>query len=242
MRLRFIVTIGVLLLARSAVANTIDFTAATLGAANTIQIGGVTITGARGALVATDARGLGINDGAFDETWRSLPDNTFTGDFGLLSISVDGTLNSLTIQPYLLVNGQAPVSGVDIAFQMSFMPRGDLSYGQSYETIRSATGSVTFNFTPGYVLNPFGDSITALTRVGLGADLSNGDLFGAYLKSQGLESAEVSYGYSITGIDYTPTPTPEPSELLLMAGFAVLGYRGFRGQSSRRSSRRPRAS
>jgi hypothetical protein len=218
-----------LLWASPAHADLIDFTTLTAGPAATLQIGGVTISGEQDGLVAIEyGVGLGLvgleGNGSLDYVWASGT-NTHTFD-GRLTLSVDGSINALTIQPYLRIDGPAPIDGVPLNIPMSFLRDGDLIYPYYYAMLPAPFAPVTFDFHGGSSLNPYDDRIDALLSLGLDADWSLNDFFGAYLLSHDRAPATFSYGYSIVSLDYTPTPTPEPGTLALLAlGVGILSLR-----------------
>jgi PEP-CTERM motif-containing protein len=221
-----------LLWASPAHADLIDFTTLTAGPAATLQIGGVTISGEQDALVAS-VYGVGLGlvgvgaDGSIDTVWGpGAAGLTFEGR---LTLSVDGWITALTIQPYLRIDGPAPIDGVALSIPMSFLRDGDLIYGTYYAMLPAPFAAVTFDFHGGSSLNPFGDQIHGLTSMGLDADWSLGDVFAPYLNSHDHAPATFSYGYSIMSLEYTPTPTPEPGTLALLAlGVGILGVRRYR--------------
>jgi len=220
-RVVLLVLVGLLATPTIGQADSIDFTALTRGAASLIQIGGLTISGEDGARVAIEnGVGLGMADGvgragSFDEVWHYLA-NTGAGE-GELSLTVDGYINALTIQPYLVIDGPTPTDGVPLYFQVAFGPVAyDLVFpSRRFFNVNTPFETRTFNssdFAGGAASN----SIFGLRHIGVEFDFSKGDVFAPYLRSQNFPDVSFSYGFSIVSMDYTPRHVPEPSSVLLV--------------------------
>jgi len=232
MRLRRVVTLGILLTASYAEGSTVDFTALTLTPSGTLTIDGVTITGQNGATVGTvTGEGLGIADygsaGSFDKTIAynstGLVPGTATTFDGFLSILVDGRIDSITLKPYFVYDGPEPQSVPLPGFPFAVTavgPQGE--FGAFRDIARLLTDPVTFTFLQGTDI----DGRPAMLRdVGFFIDFTWDSVFRNYWLSLGQPDLNFTFGVSITSLSYTPNvSTPEPATwaLLIAGGMFVL--------------------
>jgi hypothetical protein len=228
MRLRLIAaTVGILSASTPALATTIDFTAVTMGAANTLLIDGITVTGDGGALVSTAAGqglglvGVGLNasiDRVLHWEQGAFPNGGSGASDGTLSFAVDGTITAFTFMPFVtIVEGPQPTTLP--GFEMSYVaPVAGLTADRSYLGLLPTTrfDPVTVTFRPDRL--PF-----ALTGIGLISDSGQANYFSQYMHDAGFPSATIQFGFSILSMDYTPTQAaPEPATLALLIPAALL--------------------
>lgn len=238
---RALIVIGLLLVARVATADSIDFTQLSFGPSGTIDYGGLTITGGTGfaGIVGTftpapvsivDGIGLGVgSDGSIDV--RSVFENghyvssASTMDTTLTVSAGTGRINSLTINPYMHVEGPAPIAGVFLGF----------SVGGHVDQARTDSADFDYRSGPPPTFAPFvvdftplikadGRDFRPVTLENFGMfwnDINIDELFRPYMLSQGFPNATFTYGFSITAIDYDPSP--EPATLLLMLTALCVG-------------------
>jgi hypothetical protein len=222
--------------ASPAEADLIDFTQVSIGPANTIQFEGVTITGGTGfaaiegtprepeqvSMVAGLGLGMGA-DGSFDV--RSVFDNG--GQFNAsrsaqdltATLSVNGRINSLAIQPYMHVEGPDPTETTFLHFRIG----GKVDHRRTDHAELNSAYWVHPPFAPFTIdYTQIGDETRDLRPVSLinfgmfWYDLTQSDLFRPYMLLQGFPDATFTYGFSITALDYTPDPVPEPATWLLV--------------------------
>lgn len=220
---------AILALASSpAYASFVDLTQVSFAASNTLVIQGVTVTGQNGGLVSAVAgKGLGVGvDGSIDRV-DILKKGIFSGGSTdpLMSLSVNGFVNSISFSSYLIVGGPAPSAGFS-AFPLSgraFAPSvPSLPFTLTFPT---PTTSRTLDFG---TYRP-----SSITDIGLYTDRTVDDWYRGYLTDNGFPDVTFSFGVSITGIDFTPTTTPEPSTLLISSlGFAAAFWRRRRDSVS----------
>lgn len=196
----------------------LDLTQVSYGANNTLVIGGVTITGQDGGLVSVVAgKGLGSGvDGSIDRVDKldyepnQPPKITVTND-PRLSLSVNGFFNSITFTSYFVVDGPAskdPLFAIPLTGRAFAPGKTSLPFTVS---IPLGVNASTLDFAKlDYRAN-------AITDLGLYTDSTVDSWFRGYLLQNGFPDVTFSYGISITGIDYTLSPTPEPATLLLFS-------------------------
>ena len=196
----------------------LDLTQVSYGANNTLVIGGVTITGQDGGLVSVVAgKGLGSGvDGSIDRVDKldyepnQSPKISSTID-PRLSLSVNGFFNSITFTSYFVVDGPAtkdPLVAIPLTGRAFAPGKTSLPF---FVTIPLGVNSSKLDFASlDYRAN-------AISDLGLYTDSTVDSWFRGYLVQNGFPDVTFSYGISITGIDYTLNPTPEPSTLLLFS-------------------------
>jgi hypothetical protein len=212
-----LLTLGVLLfIVAPASANLIDFTQLSLGPAQTITYQGVTISGRDGALVGTVlGQGLGVGDlgslGTLDRTER-FQDGAWQSPAGPrvdrdITLSVDGIINAVTLQPFMRVTGPA-LGDTVLPLEISLGVRHvDWVWGYGYTYI-SSIDPTTFTFAKE---QPY------TVQLGLGTDFGEAINFIDFLAARGYPDTTFDFGYSIVSMDYTPTePVPEPASLALL--------------------------
>jgi hypothetical protein len=244
--MRILVSVGVLawlMWPSPASADLIDFTQVSRGPSDTLVFKGVTISAADGAQVSMVAgRGLGVGsngsvDGQlswdFDQTVsdfsRFPPFKEFESLERRMRLSVDGRINSLTLQPYMKIDGPAPIDGVPLRFLL----RGEANHPEPSKADLVFSESVD---------SPFAPLTIDFTRFNRELDLRPNEIndfglrfydvdpiviFEPYLLSHKFPDVTFSFGFSITALDYDPSKVPEPGtlSLLLMGGGSAWWWR-----------------
>jgi hypothetical protein len=231
-----VVVAASLLWPSAALADVIDFTKISLGPSSTLVYKGVTITADEGSAVAMVAgEGLGFvgigSNGSVNTITHydagSLFDSRLGRD-GEVTIRVAGQIKSVTIQPYMTINGAAPLPGVNVGFQMSFGLDANQGTGRAYRVMSTPFAPFVFDFTTA----PFGSDlrVEAMT-LGLFTDIGQEPFQTDYLIANGLPEATFEFGYSIVAMDYAPTEVPEPGtlSLLLIGGGSAWWWRRRHG-------------
>jgi len=212
-------------------ADVIDFTTLSISPAQTITLDAITIRAGFGytlddfhpsgvvSIVEGIGLGLGI-DGSIDKTFSYTSEGVVLGGDpvdGALSIAVDGRINSITIASYYAWDGPPDFNPNGFPFQVR-ASGGNGGGGLWGAFMNNNTATMTFD----------GYQPSLLTNVG---DFESGYI--AYwldnLWASGAKKFTVSFGTSITSIDYTPNRVPEPSTLLLSA----IGLAGAAGLKRR---------
>lgn len=190
----------------------IDFTQFGQGSGEVLDLGGVTVSAGSsgGALPSSSSQGLGSallgNFGTVDRiesfTYNSIGGSYSGGGYSreALSLSVNGTINSVTILPYFTVTGS---NGED------FMPF-DVSYGGLfYHSVVSSEPTVidVSNFLMS------GLELGLVQNWGIQPRLS-------YAMSYPGQDYTFQFGFSIVSLDYTPVPDAETTAILF--GTALL--------------------
>ena len=158
-------------------ANVIDFTSVSTDNPYTFAVDGVSVSGTS-ALVS----GQGIN------VSQSLSD-----------ITVDGTIQSLTVLPYLFVDGSAYVDSI-------YFGSWDWSYSTPrIDFYRSMTTATLATVSPVWADTYRMERICACT-----------DFAAVFLDHIYSLGDAVDFGFYIQSITYTPTTVPEPATALLL--------------------------
>jgi hypothetical protein len=221
-----------MLLATSASAALVDFTTLNRLPQGTLVIDGVTVSGDDGALVATEfGRGLGlagVGSSASIDRSLSWTSGSSVGDVsaqsrdGELTLSVDGMINSLTILPYMLIEG--PEAATFPQFEMSYRPLVTGEISTRTQTTLQPFAPLIFTFRPDR-------SPSVIADVGLFSDFGQYPFFLDYRTAFGNPESTIMFGFSIISLDYTPAfqssplATPEPTTLLLLGPCVFLARR-----------------
>lgn len=238
-----VIAIGLSMMASVAHADSIDFTKLSYGPSSAIYLDGLTVRTDGSLASVVEGQGLGVgDDGVMNQFWHSLEGGgglgTGGGDFGTLQMTVDGRINSVTIQPFLTFDGPPPVNGIVPGFVVTMRVAGsaDLGFG-SYGAARGigpSSGPVTIAFK-----QPQDGAIdvrpVTLTDIGfIDPDHTTSDWFRPYLLAENFPDVTFTYGFSITSVDFDRIPVPEPSTwlLLALAGGGLLHYRRRRSTIS----------
>jgi hypothetical protein len=231
-------TLPILLLASAALiavpapahATVVSFNTLSSAATDVLQIGGVTITGTDVATVF--GTGLGVGDGSFDEfvSYNPADDSTNTTVDGNMSLSVDGRINSMTIMPFFNVIGGTPCPACN--FEIGYRPQTGVPTSTNYSVLAGGT-PVTLLFDN---LNADGTLPVSLDNLGIYGDFGEGPYITSYITSNNFQPVSFSFGFSILSLDYTPTATPEPATLSLLAlGSLTAAFTGRRRARAKRA-------
>jgi hypothetical protein len=137
-----------------------------------------------------------------------------------LTITVDGTINSLTVQGYLLVN-DSPVDFGPLAYGVVYAFNPGLTIGE-FELILSSNAPTVLDFVAAHYTGVH--TINATDRFHDSALMYGLELF------YGVPFSSIDIGYKLVSMDYTPTNVPEPSTLLLsgLGSLVWLSHRVYR--------------
>ena len=234
------------LLAIPARANLIDFTAITSAASPSLTFGDITITAtgtSADARVATVAGvGLGTvgwgSDGSIDMTfiWGDGGRDSLSTGWGLsggfgagfgsgLSIIANGDaiINSMTILPYMTIDGPQPDRLPTFSVGWDVYVHGGV-FGTNYFELQPFVQTTFYAERP----DPF--PTWQFHDVAFRSDFDYFIPFLAYRESTNYAASTMNFGFSILSVDYTPaTDVPEPATLFVIGiGGAVLGCRRAR--------------
>lgn len=220
-----LVAVGMLMRASAAHADVIDFTKLSYGPGDSLVVGAVTIVAKAGSQVSiVNGTGLGIgDDGTFNAVtaYGSTPQNW---QDPTLSLIVDGKINSFTLAPFLQVDGPAPIDGVFLGFRYALHVLGGPGFGSCYceDGVIAPIGPKVYTFRHFTGEDEIDTRPSEIDDLGL---LFQPDWFRPYLLAEQFPDVTFTYGFSMTALDYDPTPVPEPSTWLLLAlGGAGLIY------------------
>jgi hypothetical protein len=217
MRLRFASSacaVLLLLSASPAWAIFVDFTQVSRGPSDTLHVKGVTITGVDGAEVST-VKGVGLGVGAdasFDAvmSWDGDPSHfDLSGDWQRVNLVVDGFINSITFQSYMIVEGPAPDPDNPLSVLATFNPVSDFG---DMPTDFGINGVRVLDYTDWPLeMRPY-----EMNDLRLGAyRIDYFTWFRHYWEVN--PDFTLRFGFSITSLDYTPFQVPEPSTWSLLA-------------------------
>jgi hypothetical protein len=236
-RLIALTAAGLFAVPHSAGATFVDFTAATRGPANSMVIDGVTVAGDEGALVSTMCgEGLGLVGVGFNSAierilWWDEGDEFDHGAGqvrdGELSLSVDGTINSFTILPFMkILDGPQPdtLPGFEMSYRPWYPDQATTDYSNAMKPTDPPT-PVTFTFRQDRPLP------VQIRDIGLYSDFGQYIYFSEYRTKYNNPASTIQFGFSILSIDYTPTqPVPEPGTLTLLVPAALALWQRRRGR------------
>jgi hypothetical protein len=196
-----------------AVAVTIDFTDMNRGPSDPLQIDGVTISGGTyfgldvGSVPAT-ALGVGLGSATIGSPGTVDRIQTEGSPYlrESLSLTVAGSINSVTITPYFSIIGSNET--IFLPFDVSVYFAGT-NPTAPYHTV-SSDNPISFG--------PFG-SISSTLEIGLQSDFGNIPVI-LYLHEH--PGATAQFGFSIGSLDYTPADVPEVSTVTLF-GIGLVG-------------------
>ena len=209
--MRILITVlGVALLcARPASASFIDFTALNIGPSATIVLDGLTITGQNGALAAIVAgEGLGIANigrmSAIDAILAfeagHIANNLWREVEGRLQLSVDGVIDSLTLQPFMtILSGQTALGFPN--FEIRYFPHTTGLASTDTQGIATPFVSKTLAFTDE-------ERPHTISDMGLWLNQPPESRLTGFVNTYGPEIT-VQFGYSIVSMNYTPTSVPD---------------------------------
>lgn len=228
----------------SANAITVYFDNANRGPSDTLQIGGITISGltpwgptGQPATVAGAGLGSATVGPINSVDWQV---HFAQGSFGDTSVSeglrfsVDGVINSITIVPYYsLLGSEEPLQ---FSFPIMIDPRTFGSGGVTYlspDWFNAATpypSEITYNwaFRNGDI-SSFDINLIPASEWGT----PNVILYD-YLAANNFPDATFQFGFTIESLDYTPAPEPGT---LSLAGLGLCGWLGSKLKLSRRHSK-----
>jgi hypothetical protein len=196
------------------------------GPSDTLQFGGVTVSdwtgwdgtqAPAGEPVTVPGAGLGADligpSYTIDRELHFQVGTPFATEIDEdLNISVNGTINSLTIVPYMSI--LEPSSTVTFPFDIHFQTTGgEPPIWMVVDPSDPSPVEITFQ----------GQGPSELRFIGLGHDSfpgTDGYLYN-YFEASGYSSMTVRMGFTITELDYTPVPEPS-SALFLGLGLARL--------------------
>jgi hypothetical protein len=152
-------------------------------------------------------------EGSFEQAISEVRD-------GELQLTVDGTINSFTIMPYMVIL-EGPAPDLLPNFEMSYQPTNGLAPSR-YHYIASPFQPLTFSFENRQEDNPRPYEISHL---GLFSDFGQGVYFLDYRQTFNNPASTIQYGFSVLSIDYTPRHVTEPGSVtLLMFGSAFYAW------------------
>lgn len=224
---------------------TVNFGNATHAPGNTLQVGGVTVSGSPawgpGGQPATFA-GTGLGSatiGPADSIDRQIhfAANGFPANSDLmegLSLSVNGHVNSITFTPQFFVSGLG--EQVQLPFQVMIYPLAlapDATFTgpvrPDWVTVNPANAS-SVTYTGVFASGQFSSFYIGLTS----ANSPNVEFY-PYLQSHNFPDATFRFGVRLDSIDFTSSPVfvPEPSAFSLFGlGLLGLGWRRWRNKKS----------
>lgn len=201
---------------------TVSFDDANRAPSDLLQIEGVTITGDQVATVSGTGLGSGVlgSLGSVDRVMhysagQMFPDRSQNGSSDWawegLQLSVDGHIDSVTVQPYFSVVGSA--ASVSLPFEMSLLKGGNGLSGTSYQLVDpSQIQPVVFNFPDSEDF--WVSSLTLQPTSDFGQEMHFLDY-----RRQNSEEQTFMFGFTIKSLDYTPDTSlavPEPNTTLFM--------------------------
>jgi hypothetical protein len=228
---------------------TVYFNDANLGPADTLQIGGVTVTG--GQLATVSGLGLGKDNGIgpageFDQQMyfpagQVGPETDMNS--GVLQLNVEGVINSVTIVPYFSIfSGSGVLISDTLAFGITAWWGGTPSGFPQVNIAQSSIGQ-PITLYPSYSNPP---PATTLVQFQIASDFGEfNDYFLGYRMQHQSEEQTYQFGITVVSLDYTPvsnpgtvTFVPEPSAITFLGVgligllFARQGRRSHRGKRS----------
>ena len=211
-------------------ATVISFDSVTRAASDVLIIDGVTIApnatlgsgegaGVGGQVATVQGIGLGTTgllSPGFIDRFDSYGDCSSTGlchgNDSSVSLSVDGRINSVTLQFYHTLDGP-PKNPEDncCSFEWAWLARNGVSpSGPSFEVQNDTDPTLaTLDFST-WNDRPFSVDIGVLANFGQFLHQVT------YLQNHGFPDATFTFGLSIVSLDYTPDPVPEASTVALL--------------------------
>jgi hypothetical protein len=211
-------------LAPSARAGIVTFSDVTRCPSDPLVIRGVTVSGSglsgEGAGLPATVSGVGLGSallgsfGVVDRIDRYIGSSGESTVSEGITLTVDGTINSVTILPFFVALEGAPVQ----------LPFDIMSYAQ-VEIFPQWYHLDPTNRTP--VTISYGSNDGAgISSVYFGIS-SNAGLLGEqmhfmpYLSENGWPTVTFDYGITVLSMDYTPNSVPDPSSSLLLLGMSL---------------------
>ena len=203
-----------------AFADTVSFDGATQGPANSLTIGGVTITGYNGLggnpgqAASVTGGGLGSANGVgpIDEIDRQqyysssfangLIPQTDTGVVEGLNLQVNGVISSITILPvFRIYDSEGNLVTGDLPFSIYIQGNASTPQGSFYQYL-SGTSPITINF----------NSAAAAADSSIWIDISDGEgeysNFQSYRQQNAGANQTFQFGITILSMNYSPVPEP----------------------------------
>jgi len=205
---------------------TVYFNDASRESTTTLQVDGVTITGSQ--LVTVPGLGLGLNNGIgpageFDREMhfpagQIPPDNDLQP--GVLQLSVNGILNSVTIVPHFRIfDAAGNLTGDILTFGIIDYFPGETFGDIPEDVINASSIEQPLSLYPTPPITP-GSPNTVQFQIASDFGEFN-DFFVGYRTDHQSQEQTFQFGFSVLSLDYTPIP--EPGMISLLA----LGFAGF---------------
>jgi hypothetical protein len=213
---------------------TIRFDDADRPPSDTLNVGGVTVTGNGwgGPGRPTTAFGVGLGSDVLGSSFAieqvaHYSSGSLFADGSLaesLRLTVDGVINSITIMPRISVleTGES----LDLFFEIAplcYLSQGPMN-SPDFTIVESNGNSKTLNF----------NSLAPVVDLTVAGDFGEAAYFINYRRSQGFSDETLVFGFAIQSLDYTSVPDTASSACLLAIGlFGIVCAGRKRGWSAR---------